>query len=147
LQDSEKTLLKAMIAKSVIDGYDTRDKVKMRLRNIDPSLVDTAIDEMLREGSLREVEGGFLFFRSKRLVVTERGLSVLRRGVELVRDMKSGKAGVDIAGSVIASTAMVLLAALLLSDLMDDAAHEWHDSGEPEYPEEEIGDFELDVEL
>ncbi len=137
MESDSRRLLEALVVKAVLDGYDTRSAVVERLRSIDPRDVEEAIDRLLAEGALREVEEG-LIFKRRRLVVTRRGLERLGEARRLLEEARRGRITLDVDPGLLALALSMLLGVVLVGEALEEAVEA---SGDEWGGEEDSGDY------
>ncbi len=145
LESDSRRLLEALVVRVVLDGADSRRAVVERLRSLDPREVEDAIDRLLAEGALREVEEGRIF-RRKKLVATRKGLERLAEARRLLEEARRGRITLDVDPAILALALTMLLGTLLVGEAMEAyAAEEDYEEDEWSGEDEEIDAIDLDL--
>jgi len=151
LEADSRAILEALVVKAVLEGHDTREAVLERLKTVDPREVEEAIDRLIAEGALREVEEGRIFKR-RRLVATRKGLEKVAKAKALLEEARKGRISLDLDSALLALAFMMLLGAFMLDEALEAHAHGEAYEGEepPEEGYEEPGgleDVDMDIDL
>lgn len=146
------SLLEKAILAAVFKGYTTEGEILELLRGVDPEIVRTKLRELVARGLLREVERGFLVFKRREFMLTEKGVAEAEKALGEIKAIASdmarrrreglGEVAEDLAVWLLPFAAALGLIAFM--DLMDDAVvYDVEEAGFEDAGEGDFGDLEL----